>query len=95
MSSNVNCALSPNDRIVFDSVSISMRFTKQVLDIPIRNVDESSSTNMISKRHSALLPNSIRCIIAGPSNCGKTNLLIGLIESEHGLIFENIYIYSK
>lgn len=73
-----------------------MRFTKQVINIPIRNVDESSiSTNKALKRHSALLPNSIRCIIAGPSNCGKTNLLIGMIESEHGLKFENIYIYSK
>lgn len=73
-----------------------MRFTKQVINIPIRNVDESAScTNMDSKKHSVLLPNSIRCIIAGPSNCGKTNLLIGMIESEHGLKFENIYIYSK
>lgn len=73
-----------------------MRFTKQVTNIPIRNVDESvSCTDMKLRRHSVLLPNSIRCIIAGPSNCGKTNLLIGLIESEHGLKFENIYIYSK
>lgn len=74
-----------------------MRFTKQLLTIPIRNVDDefSSSTCAKSKRHSALLPNSIRCIIAGPSNCGKTNLLIGLIENENGLKFENIYIYSK
>lgn len=73
-----------------------MRFTKQVVNIPIRNVDESTTcANMKSKRHSLLLPNSIRCIIAGPSNCGKTNLLIGMIESEHGLKFENIYIYSK
>lgn len=73
-----------------------MRFTKQLADISIRNVDESShSTKMKSKRHSILLPNSIRCIIAGPSNCGKTNLLVSLIESENGLKFENIYIYSK
>lgn len=73
-----------------------MRFTKQVTNISIRNLDEStSSSNLNSKRHSILLPNSIRCIIAGPSNCGKTNLLIGMIESENGLKFENIYIYSK
>lgn len=42
-----------------------------------------------------MLPDSIRCIIAGPSNCGKTNLLISMIESQHGLRFENVYIYSK
>lgn len=73
-----------------------MRFTQHVVNISIRNVDESSTTaSVTSKRHSALLPNSIRCIIAGPPDCGKTNLLIGMIESEHGLKFENIYIYSK
>lgn len=73
-----------------------MRFSKQSIDIPVSNENAwdplvKSRTN----RHSVLLPNSIRCIIAGPSNCGKTNLLVNLIISENGLKFENIYIYSK
>lgn len=74
-----------------------MRFVKQEIDIPIQNYDEiiSSSDGPKQRRHSELLPNTIRSIIAGPSNCGKTNLLVSLIESEHGLKFENIYIYSK
>lgn len=73
-----------------------MRFVKQAANISVRNVDElSSSKKMNVRKHSVLLPNSIRCIIAGPSNCGKTNLLIAMIESENGLKFENIYIYSK
>lgn len=73
-----------------------MRFVKQPINISVNNVDESTqSTKNVTKKHSNLLPNSIRCIIAGPSNCGKTNLLVSLIESEHGLKFENIYIYSK
>lgn len=74
-----------------------MRFVKQAITIPVLNLDEctSTSSNKKIRKHSALLPDSIRCIIAGPSNCGKTNLLISLIESEHGLKFENIYIYSK
>lgn len=76
-----------------DSVSVKMQYVKQAIDIPVRNIDVSKTVDL--RRHSALLPNSIRCIIAGPSNCGKTNLLISLIESEHGLKFENIYIYSK
>lgn len=77
-------------------VGIMMQFVKQSINIPVRNLDDLTSTSKRkSKRHSELLPNSIRCIIAGPSNCGKTNLLISLIESEHGLKFENIYIYSK
>jgi len=37
----------------------------------------------------------LRGIICGPSNCGKTNVLISLLESPHGVRFENVYIYSK
>lgn len=78
------------------SVLFKMRFVKQVLDIPVRNVDvDVSGKGLKVKRHSEILPNTLRCIVAGPSNCGKTNLLISLLESENGLKFENIYIYSK
>lgn len=73
-----------------------MRFVQQSVTIPVRNIDNSLNKKQSKhKRHSELLPNSIRCIIAGPSNAGKTNLLISLIESEHGLKFENVYVYSK
>lgn len=73
-----------------------MRFSKQAVSINVQNLDKVASTSKLKlRRHSKLLPNSIRCIITGPSNCGKTNLLMSLIESEHGLKFENIYIYSK
>lgn len=81
-----------------------MRFSKQLIDIPVNEGGDGGnawdpSTDDASllrqRRHSELLPNSIRCIIAGPSNCGKTNLLVHLIVSEHGLKFENIYVYSK
>lgn len=75
-----------------------MRFAKQLIDIPVGNIDERTRTTINAskaKRHSNLLPNNLRCIIAGPSGCGKTNVLISLIESEHGLKFENLYLYSK
>ncbi|KYM98109.1 hypothetical protein ALC62_11191 [Cyphomyrmex costatus] len=42
-----------------------------------------------------MLPISIRGVICGPSNCGKTNMLISLLESPHGVRFENVYVYSK
>ncbi|KYM80429.1 hypothetical protein ALC53_09127 [Atta colombica] len=29
------------------------------------------------------------------SNCGKTNILINLLKSPHGIRFENVYVYSK
>lgn len=46
-------------------------------------------------RHGKLLPNSIRCIICGPSNCGKTNLVVGLLLHKNGLRYKNVYVYSK
>lgn len=48
-----------------------------------------------ASRHGSFLPNSIRCIICGPSNCGKTNLMIGLLLHEKGLRFQNVYVYCK
>ena len=75
-----------------------MHFVKQSIDIAVSNMDERTSTSSnVSKKkhHSDLLPSHLRCIIAGPSACGKTNTLISLIESENGLRFENIYLYTK
>ena len=46
-------------------------------------------------RHGFLLPNSVRAVICGPSNCGKTQALISLLLSKNGLRFQNIYVYSK
>lgn len=46
-------------------------------------------------KHSNLLPNNIRGIITGPSNCGKTNVMLSLLKHPNGIKFENIYIYSK
>lgn len=76
-----------------------MQFIKQHTSLSIRNIDESLEDNEGDKKkwlkHGKLLPKSIRCIMCGPSNCGKTNVLIGLIENPNGLSFENVYIYSK
>jgi len=47
------------------------------------------------RRHGTMLPTTIRAIVCGPSNCGKTNVLISLLESPHCVRFENVYVYSK
>jgi len=36
-----------------------------------RNITDKNEKNQ-PPRHSALLPNTIRALIVGPSNCGKT-----------------------
>lgn len=70
-----------------------MRFVKQALTLPIINLDRDIEKQ--DRRHGLLLPNTIRCIICGPSNCGKTNLLMSLIEDVNGLRFQNVYVYSR
>lgn len=59
----------------------------------VANYDIETCKN--NKKHGILFPNSIRAIICGRSNCGKTNLLISFITHPNGLRFENIYVYSK
>lgn len=75
-----------------------MRIVQQGITLPISNRDFNSDGGgawQQTDRHGSLLPSSIRCIIAGPSNCGKTNVVISLLEHPHGLRFENVYVYSK
>ena len=73
-----------------------MRVIKQDKTLAIKIFDnENEEHGKQHFKHSKLFPNSIRCIIAGPSNSGKTNLLMNLLIHENGLKFENIYIYSR
>lgn len=70
-----------------------MEVVKQHTSLPIHDIGEDCETDAV--KHCGLLPNNIRCIICGPSNCGKTNLLLNLLTHHNGVKFENIYIYSK
>lgn len=69
-----------------------MKIVKQNISL---NVDNHDLNLNKFQKHGLLLPSSIRCIIVGPSNCGKTNVMISLLEHENGLKFENVYIFSK
>lgn len=70
-----------------------MKLIKQPISLIVNNIDFKESPSKI--KHSALLPNTIRCIICGPSNCGKTNVMLSLLLHENGLKFHNLYLYSK
>lgn len=69
-----------------------MKFIKQKTRL---NVDNHDLDVKIKSKHGKLFPPSIRCVIVGPSTCGKTNVMISLIEHPNGLKFENVYVYSK
>src|SRR5881628_2553332 len=43
--------------------------------------------------HSAIFPETIRCVIAGTSGCGKTMLLTNLLREPGLLDYEDFYIY--
>lgn len=66
-----------------------------ITDIEIQGQGCGGRHQLEYQKHSVLLPNSIRCIICGPSNCGKTNVIMNLLESPNGLRFENVYVYAK
>ena len=75
-----------------------MKFVQQPLTIRVTNCDDRlrwMGDGAEMRRHGTMLPNTIRAIVCGPSNCGKTNVLISLLESPHGVRFENVYVYSK
>ncbi|KAG5313778.1 SETMR methyltransferase, partial [Acromyrmex insinuator] len=55
--------------------------------------DNKVQTEKEVRKHGNMLPISIRGV-CGSSNCCKTNV-ISLLESPHGLRFENVYVYSK
>lgn len=70
-----------------------MRFVKQNVSLPINKLH--LDTSPCHQRHGNLLPSTIRCIICGPSNCGKTNVMLSLLINENGVKFKNVYLYSK
>jgi len=72
-----------------------MRFIRQIQTIRVTNFDDRLIIEKKIRKHENMLPISIRDIICGPSNCGKTNVLINLLENQHSVRFENVYIYSK
>lgn len=72
-----------------------MKFIKQHTHLTVGNMDDLASIKKVKRKHSILLPNSIRCLIVGPSNCGKTNCMLSLLFDPNGLKYQNIYLYSK
>ncbi|KAJ8885721.1 hypothetical protein PR048_011919 [Dryococelus australis] len=72
----------------------NIQIFEQVFTLPIRIHGEHEDIFQES-RHGSLFPNTMRCIIAGPSSCGNTCVLLSLLEENKGLRFEHVYLYSK
>lgn len=67
------------------------------IELPIINFDTycDASVKPVVGRHGDLLPNQIRCVMCGPSNSGKTNVMLNLLLAINGLRFQNVYVFSK
>lgn len=65
--------------------------------IDVGNIDclTPDTINYDKSKHGSLLPHTLRCIVSGPSNCGKTNVVFYLLTDPNGLKFCNVYIFSK
>ncbi len=72
-----------------------MEFRKQRTSFRLPPPIQQQQEDRQWRRHGPLLPNSIRAIISGPSNSGKTHLMVGLLFHPNGLRFQNCYIYCK
>lgn len=70
-----------------------MKLIKQPVLLEVKDLKVDPPSHIF--RHSILLPNTIRSIICGPSNCGKTNVMISMLLHENGVKFKNLYLYSK
>lgn len=75
-----------------------MKIQKQKFSLPIINYDDDATTTNGKKfkKHGIIFGgNSKRALIVGPSDCGKTNIMLTLIIHPDALRFSNIYLYSK
>lgn len=72
-----------------------MKVEKQKISLPVKQFEFEGGCLKKKKKHGKLLPNNIRALLVGPSNCGKTNLMLSLITDPNGLRFENVYLFSK
>lgn len=72
-----------------------MKVQQQTVALPIKNHDEIALADSFKKHGILFGGNSKRALIVGRSGCGKTNVLLSLLEHPNGLRFENIYLYSK
>lgn len=74
-----------------------MDIVQQKDELEISDLDHLTVDNNVSKisKHGTLLPHTVRCIISGPSNVGKTNVAFNLLTNPNGLHFNNVYVFSK
>ena len=57
--------------------------------------DYAWSSNEEKRNNNPLLPNNIRGLIIGKSNCGKTTLLVNLLLQSKWLDYNHLFVFGK
>jgi hypothetical protein len=70
-----------------------METVKQNVRLPIVCAFAEKKRLAEDKPHGFLFPRSIRAIVCGPSNCGKTTVMYNLLVHANGLKFSKLLIY--
>ena len=55
----------------------------------------SWKNRLIKRNNNPLLPNNIRGLIIGKSNCGKTTLLLNLLLQQSWLDYNHLYVFGN
>lgn len=72
-----------------------MEVRKQKLTLPVRNYDCVTENKKLEKHGGLFKGGCKRGLIVGGSGCGKTNVMIALLENPNGLRFTNVYLFCK
>lgn len=72
-----------------------MKIEKQNILLPVANRDVCSLRDNYKKHGELFGGSSKRALLVGASGCGKTNVVVTLLEHPNGIRFENVYLYSK
>ena len=57
--------------------------------------DFSWKNRMVKRMNNPLLPNNIRGLIIGKSNCGKTTVLLNLLLQPNWLDYNHLYVFGN
>lgn len=72
-----------------------MKFVKQKQKIFQDDIVNMVPDKIQRVKNGPLLPNNIRALVVGKSNCGKTHVVLNLIISPNGPKFQHLFVFSK
>lgn len=73
----------------------NIKATLPIIDFNELIIKSMPEQKKVISKHGILFPENVRCVIAGKSGCGKTNIVMNLVFGGQGIAFSNLYLFSK